>query len=56
MLSAEAKDFIHKVLTKNPNDRITAQECLKHPWLEESRVSSTPREQKNIIEVTNNLN
>ena len=44
MLSAEAKDFVHKVLAKNPNDRITADECLKHPWLAESKITITPRE------------
>lgn len=44
MLSADAKDFIHKVLLKNPSERITAGECLKHPWLQETKVSQTPRE------------
>jgi serine/threonine protein kinase len=44
MLSAEAKDFVQNVLNKNPNERITADECLKHPWLQESKVSTTPRE------------
>ena len=24
------------MLTKNPNDRITAQEALKHPWFEKN--------------------
>ena len=33
MLSEEAKDFVHKVLNKIPSERITADECLKHPWL-----------------------
>jgi serine/threonine protein kinase len=44
MLSEDAKDFIHKVLTKNPAERITANECLKHPWLQQDKVSVTPRE------------
>uniref|UniRef100_A0A667XXY3 Si:dkey-240h12.4 n=1 Tax=Myripristis murdjan TaxID=586833 RepID=A0A667XXY3_9TELE len=28
-----AKDFIQKLLVKNPNDRLTAEECLNHPWI-----------------------
>jgi calcium-dependent protein kinase len=55
-LSHDAKDFVTKCLTKNPNERITAQQCLNHPWLTENKVSSTPREKENIIGVTNNLN
>jgi len=40
LLSNEAKDFISKVLTKNSNERITATECLNHPWLAERKVST----------------
>jgi serine/threonine protein kinase len=56
MLSENAKDFVLKVLNKNPSERITADECLKHPWLLETQSTSTPREVQNINEVTNNLN
>ncbi|XP_051926157.1 death-associated protein kinase 2 isoform X1 [Hippocampus zosterae] len=31
--SCTAKDFIQKLLVKNPNDRLTAKECLLHPWI-----------------------
>ncbi|XP_053303408.1 death-associated protein kinase 2 isoform X5 [Pleuronectes platessa] len=31
--SSIAKDFIQKLLIKNPNDRMTAEECLLHPWI-----------------------
>ncbi|XP_071391341.1 death-associated protein kinase 2 [Centroberyx affinis] len=31
--SAMAKDFIEKLLVKNPKDRLTAEECLLHPWI-----------------------
>ena len=41
LLSDVAKDFIQKVLNKNPEERMTAAECLKHPWLAQKR-SVTP--------------
>ncbi|XP_034457096.1 death-associated protein kinase 2 isoform X1 [Hippoglossus hippoglossus] len=31
--SSMAKDFIQKLLMNNPNDRMTAEECLLHPWI-----------------------
>lgn len=33
MTSSMAKDFIQKLLVKNPSDRLTAEECLCHPWI-----------------------
>jgi len=32
-ISESAKDFIRHLLVKNPKDRFTASQCLKHPWL-----------------------
>jgi len=41
-ISEEAKDLITKMLTYNFDDRITARECLIHPWfkcmLEEKEI------------------
>ncbi|KAM6899515.1 death-associated protein kinase 2 [Xenentodon cancila] len=31
--SSMAKDFIQKLLIKNPIERMTADECLLHPWI-----------------------
>ncbi|XP_061903508.1 death-associated protein kinase 2 isoform X2 [Entelurus aequoreus] len=31
--SSTAKDFIQKLLVNNPSDRMTAAECLLHPWI-----------------------
>jgi len=32
-ISAEAKDFVRKLLVVDPKERMTADEALKHPWL-----------------------
>ena len=32
-VSEHAKDFVRKLLTKDPKKRMTIQESLKHPWL-----------------------
>jgi len=32
-ISDSAKDFIRRLLIKEPRDRYTASQCLKHPWL-----------------------
>ncbi|XP_061598001.1 death-associated protein kinase 2 [Cololabis saira] len=31
--SSMAKDFIQKLLVKNPTERMSADECLLHPWI-----------------------
>ncbi|KAF7260669.1 hypothetical protein EG68_02399 [Paragonimus skrjabini miyazakii] len=31
--SPEAKDFIKRILVRNPNDRPTVEECLEHTWI-----------------------
>ncbi|KAL3043300.1 hypothetical protein OYC64_003214 [Pagothenia borchgrevinki] len=33
MTSSMAKDFIQKLLVKDPSERMTAEECLLHPWI-----------------------
>ncbi|XP_015766543.1 PREDICTED: death-associated protein kinase 2-like [Acropora digitifera] len=33
-ISKQAKDFISKLLLKNPRDRLSARDCLKHSWLQ----------------------
>lgn len=34
-VSEQAKDFIRRLLTRNKEKRMTAHECLIHPWLKE---------------------
>lgn len=32
-ISQEAQDFICKLLVKEPSERLTAKQCLEHPWI-----------------------
>ena len=34
-ISEEAKDLLNKLLIKNPDDRITIEEILNHPWMKD---------------------
>lgn len=37
-VSKEAKDLIKKLLTYKPEDRISAEEALQHPWIHDFKV------------------
>lgn len=32
-LTKEAKDFIYRLLSRNPNQRMSLEDALKHPWI-----------------------
>ncbi|XP_038624708.1 death-associated protein kinase 2-like isoform X2 [Tachyglossus aculeatus] len=40
--SDEAKDFIRSLLVQDPRERMTAKQCLRHPWIQ----PLTPRQEK----------
>nr|XP_055032151.1 serine/threonine-protein kinase H1 isoform X1 [Misgurnus anguillicaudatus] len=40
-VSTQAKSFIDRLLTFNPEDRMTAEEALRHPWLVSTAASSS---------------
>ena len=35
-----ARDFIVKLLRKEPSQRISLEECLQHPWIQEHNASA----------------
>jgi serine/threonine protein kinase len=38
-ISENAKDFVSRLLTVNPDERLTAQQALQHPWLKADETS-----------------
>ncbi|XP_054285335.1 uncharacterized protein LOC129001925 [Macrosteles quadrilineatus] len=40
-ISDDAKDFIRRLLVRDPKHRMTARECLRHRWLASNRKTST---------------
>ncbi|RZF48728.1 hypothetical protein LSTR_LSTR015468 [Laodelphax striatellus] len=45
-VSEHAKDFIAKLLKRNPKDRMTAKQCLRHPWLANNKPHRRYRQSK----------
>lgn len=43
-LSPSAIDLIRKLFTKNPNERLTADEMLRHPWIAGDEATTTVME------------
>ncbi|XP_074562330.1 uncharacterized protein LOC141818786 [Curcuma longa] len=54
-LSEEARDFIKKCLRFNPDDRPTAAQLLKHPFVKQSRRDSTGSRQFSPMTVGSRL-
>lgn len=48
--SSFSKDFVLKLLEKNPEKRLTASECLKHPWITSKKLTDN-----NMKHTLNNL-
>lgn len=42
-ISPQAKDFISSLLIKNSSDRLSARDCLTHPWLKTDLEVATKR-------------
>lgn len=55
-ISNEAKDFISKLLVKEPDKRATAQECKSHPWLSGKYGSDAPLQQGTITKHLSDYN
>ncbi|KAI5066767.1 hypothetical protein GOP47_0017295 [Adiantum capillus-veneris] len=41
-VSSSAKDFVRKLLVKNPRARLTASQALSHPWVREEEARDIP--------------
>ena len=48
-VSKEAKDLITKMLDKKPDQRISAQDCLNHPWFAMNHANETEEADKLLI-------
>ncbi|XP_077720256.1 serine/threonine-protein kinase 17A isoform X2 [Canis aureus] len=55
VVSDSAIDFIKTLLVKKPEDRATAEECLKHPWLTESSIQDPSFKVKGALAEANAL-
>jgi serine/threonine protein kinase len=51
-VTKEAADLIRRLLCKEPRDRITAKECLSHPWLSPMVALSSPSSELTLISST----
>lgn len=40
-VSEEAKDLVRGLLTLNPEHRLTADQCLRHPWLANTQAAAS---------------
>ena len=41
-LSKQARNFVLRLLKRNPEDRMTLAEALEHPWLTDPQPSTSP--------------
>lgn len=53
MTSSLAKDFIQKLLLRNPSDRMTAQESLAHPWIKPITRKQAAKRNRSSINMKN---
>jgi len=49
-VSAQARDLILKLLDKNQNSRLTAEEALKHPWIADAEKNPNQPFSKAVME------
>jgi calcium-dependent protein kinase len=52
MISFAAKDLIMKMLVKDPHDRLSAEEILKHGWIQANHANYSAEASSSVL---NNL-
>nr|XP_027199733.1 death-associated protein kinase related-like [Dermatophagoides pteronyssinus] len=58
-ISDDAKNFIRKLLNRDPKKRLNCEECLKHPWLssvDNNNMVDETLSIDNLKHITNDLN
>jgi serine/threonine protein kinase len=48
-ISDSCRDLIEKMLVKNPKLRLSAAECLRHPWFQEQPQEHLSEPKLNIV-------
>jgi len=54
-IDIEAKDLLNRMLDRNANNRITANEAVRHPWLQKHEYQSKEEANVNLIQSLRNL-
>ena len=54
-ISSNAKDLISKMLLFNPEERISAQASLEHPWFDILNQNLSPTQMENLPNVLTNI-
>ncbi|KRX08510.1 Protein kinase-like domain [Pseudocohnilembus persalinus] len=50
IISEDAKDLISKMLVINPDERVSAEQALKHPWIKNQGIDQVdPKQMKQIL-------
>ncbi len=55
-ISDSAKDLVKLLLTKDPNDRLTVEEALNHPWIRERETYAPKRHLHETVEEIKKFN
>lgn len=53
-VSEEAKDFIRKLIVRDPKSRFNCQECLKHEWLSSEAIEADVQNSNSINGINGN--
>ena len=55
-ISGEAKDLVHRLLALNPEERITVNDALRHPWIADRERFALKTHLPETIEEMRNFN